>query len=195
MTAPISGPITRERFICTDASATAPGRSSRGTSVGRIALSPGAPSAFEMPTAKTHSAMSASDGLVGDRHEREQKREAELRELHAHEEPAPVDDVGEQPTERREEQQRPELREEQQTDVGRRTGQLVGVGAEHHVLHPRADVRREGAEVDDAEVAVPQRGLRGAPLERDVAVDQRVLDLLARGHRARAPRVPARRKP
>ena len=54
------------------------------------------------------------------------------------------------------------------------------VRAEHDVLHPRADVRRERAEVDDAEVAVPERGLRGAPLERDVAVDERVLELLAR---------------
>ena len=117
--------------------------------------------------------------MVGDRREREQEREAQLCQLHAHEEAAPVDDVGEQSADRRQEQQRSELREEQQADVRRRAGQLVRIRTEHHVLHPRADVRRERAEVDDAEVAVPQRGLRGTPLEGDVAVDQRVFDLLA----------------
>src|SRR5262249_45385039 len=89
-------------------------------------------------------------------------------------------DVGEQAPQRREEEQRSELSEVEQPDVGRRTGQLVRVRTEHHVLHPRTDVRCEGPEVDDAEVAVPQRGLRGATLERDVAVDERVFDLLTR---------------
>ena len=41
----------------------------------------------------------------------------ELRELRADEEPAPVDDVGEQPAERRQEQQRAELREVDEPDV------------------------------------------------------------------------------
>jgi hypothetical protein len=45
--------MTRDRFICTDCSAIAPCRSSRGTSVGRIALRPGAPSAFATPMANT----------------------------------------------------------------------------------------------------------------------------------------------
>ena len=174
------GPITRERFICTDASATAPGRSSRGTSVGRIAFSPGAPSAFAMPIANTDADDQHLRRIARQRDAREPEREHELRELGADEEPAAVDDVGEQPAERREEQQRPELREEHEADEGRRAGELQRVGAEHDVLHPRADVGREHAEVDDAEVAMPERGLRGAALERDVAVYERVLELLAR---------------
>ena len=76
---------------------------------------------------------------------------------------------------------RAELREVQQADVEPASAvSFKRVRTEHDVLHPRADVRRERAEVDDAEVAVPERGLRGAPLERDVAVDERVLELLTR---------------
>ena len=117
--------------------------------------------------------------IVRQRDAGEPERQHELRELRADEEAAPVDDVGEQAAERRQEQQRPELREEHEADVRGRAGQLERVRAEHDVLHPRADVGRERAEVDDAEVAVPERGLRGAALPRDVAVDERVLELLA----------------
>ena len=49
----MTGPITRDKFICTDMSATAPGMSGFGTSVGKIELSPGAPSAFAIPIANT----------------------------------------------------------------------------------------------------------------------------------------------
>ena len=111
------GPMTRDRFICTDASATAPGRSSRGTSVGRIALRPGAPSAFAMPIANTAATMSTCDGSSDQRDAGEPERQHELGELRADEEPAPVDDVGEQAAERRQEQQRAELREEHEADV------------------------------------------------------------------------------
>ena len=126
MNAPIGGPITRDRFICTDASETAPGRSSRGTSVGRIALRPGAPSALAMPTANTHdrdehAATDASAIATA----ASANENSELRELHADEEPAPIDHVGEQSAEHRQEQQRAELREVQQADERRRAGELV----------------------------------------------------------------------
>jgi hypothetical protein len=54
--------MTRDRFICTDINATAPGRSSLGTSVGRIALRPGAPIALAMPIANTSTAIVTRDG-------------------------------------------------------------------------------------------------------------------------------------
>ena len=60
--APIAGPMTRERFIWTDCNDTAPGRSSLGTSVGRIAPIAGAFNVFATPIASTHTKMAPFDG-------------------------------------------------------------------------------------------------------------------------------------
>jgi hypothetical protein len=59
--------------------------------------------------------------------------------------------------------------------------ELQRVRTEDDVLHPRADVRRERADVHDAKVTVAQGGLRGAALVRDVAVDEGILDVLVVG--------------
>ena len=164
--------MTRDRFICTDCSATAPGevlarherRQDRAQTRAHRARSR-CRSRTRAPRARPADGSSISTSAASP------SESTICASCDGDEQPAPVDDVGEQPADRREEQQRAELREEDEADERRRAGQLERVRAEHDVLHPRADVRRERAEVDDAEVAVPQRGLRGAPLVRDVAVD------------------------
>src|SRR3712207_7326411 len=64
----------------------------------------------------------------------------------------------------------------------RRLRQLVGVGAEHHVLHPRADVRREPAEPDRAEVPGGEGGPSGAHLDGVVALLDRKSTRLNSSH-------------
>ena len=49
-----------------------------------------------------------------------------------------------------------ELGEDDDPDEGARPGEVVGVGAQDHVLHPGADVGGEGAQEDDAKRPVPQ---------------------------------------
>ena len=44
----MAGPITRDRFICTDCNDTAPGKSGLGTSVGRMADNAGPLSALRI---------------------------------------------------------------------------------------------------------------------------------------------------
>ena len=70
-----------------------------------------------MPTANTAATISACDGWFESAIPASPNENTELRELRADEEPAAVDDVGEQAAERRQEQQRPELREEHEADV------------------------------------------------------------------------------
>ena len=181
MSAPITGPMTRERFICTDVSETAPVRSSRGTRVGRIALRPGAPSALAMPIANTSTAISTCEGCDATRRRASPNDSAPCSTCMLDEQAAPVDAVGEQTADHRQEQQRAELAEVQQPDVEAAVRQLQRVLTEDDVLHPRADVRRERPDVDDAKVAVAQRGGGGTPLVRDIAVDEGVLDVLELG--------------
>src|SRR5215216_1932664 len=162
MTAPMAGPMTRDRFICTDCSETAPGRSARGTRVGRIAAIPGALSELPTPIAKTQTTSATRDGLlVAARPASTTDRTScsscvMIKSLRR-------STVGGLLADRRHEQQRPELREEQDPDEDGRTGELVSECAEEHILHPRADVRRERPAPEDAEVAVPQRRLRRPP--------------------------------
>jgi hypothetical protein len=59
---PMAGPITRERFSCTDWRETAPGMSRFGTSTGRTAENTGALRALPMPTARTHRKTTVVDG-------------------------------------------------------------------------------------------------------------------------------------
>ena len=59
---PMAGPMTRDRFICTDCSDTAPGRSRRGTSVGRTAVNAGALRALPIPMASTLKKTRAVEG-------------------------------------------------------------------------------------------------------------------------------------
>ena len=116
--------------------------------------------------------------VMGQREAGEDDGEHELLQLHPDEQAPAVDDVGEHPAEGAEEEERTELGEHQQADVAGIAGQLQRVGAEQHVLHPGADVRRERSAPHDAEVAVTQRGLGRPGGERPVAVDERVGGLL-----------------
>ena len=86
--------------------------------------------------------------------------------------------IREYATDRREEQERTELAEGEQSRPDRRVGELVAEGDEDDVLHPRADVGCQRPRPEDAKVAVAQRGPRGAGLERDVGVDDGVGALL-----------------
>ncbi len=120
-------------------------------------------------------------GMRGPRDRRERERERTLGDLQRDEQPAPIHPVGEVAADHRQEQQRAELAEVQQPHVEAAVRELQRVRTQQHVLHPRADVRRERPDVDDAEVAVAQRRGRGSPLIGDVAVDEGVLDILEPG--------------
>ncbi len=122
MSAPIAGPMTRERFICTEISATAPVRSSRGTSVGRIALRPGAPERVRDPDREHEHDDQTVRRMRVPRDGREPERQRALQHLHADEQAAPIDPVGEQAADHRQEQQRPELAEVEQTRRRSRCG-------------------------------------------------------------------------
>ena len=102
------------------------------------------------------------------------EREEPLDQRHRDEQPATVEGVGEHAAHEGEQQQRSELREEQHADERRRLEQVVGEGAEDHVLHPAADVRQERADEHPPEHRVPQGGSGGAGSEGAVAVLQRV---------------------
>ena len=116
-TPPIAEPMTRERFICTDCSDTAPGRSSRGTSVGRIAPIAGAFSALKMPMTSTHRKIQRQVRRVDDRERDEQEREHHLHRLHRDEEAPPVHLVGDHAADLAQEEQRAELGEVDEADV------------------------------------------------------------------------------
>ena len=118
--APIAGPMTRERFICTDCSDTAPGRSSRGTSVGRIAPMAGAFSALAMPIASTHRKISVLFGWSTSTRPASTNESSICSALHRDEEAPPVHLVGDDTADLAQEQQRTELREVEEADVARR---------------------------------------------------------------------------
>ena len=111
--------MTRERFICTDCSETAPGRSSLGTSVGRIAPIAGALSAFTTPMASTQRKIAVRDGWLDGRETGKPERQQHLHDLHGDEVAAAVHHVGDHAADLTEEQERSELREVQEPDVAR----------------------------------------------------------------------------
>ena len=99
------------------------------------------------------------DGGSTDHDEREHRGEAApARSVRTIEQLLAVDDVGQHAADDRQEQERTELGEDDQADEDAgELRQVVGDGAEHDVLHPRADVGGERAEVDDAERPVRDR--------------------------------------
>ena len=167
MSAPIAGPMTRDRFIWTDVSETAPVRSSRGTSVGRIALSPGAPSALAMPIANTITTMRTRDGC--DCHATNANpndsapwstcmlTSSRRRSTRSARSPPIIDRKSNGPS----------CPKYNRPDVEPAVRERQPVRTEDDVLHPRADVRRERAAVDDAEVAVAQRRRGRSPLHTE----------------------------
>ena len=118
--------------------------------------------------------------MGGGRHESHPEREHQLLDRQDDEEAPPVDFVGQEAADHGEDQGGPELGKDDDADERGRVREVVGVGAENDVLHPRADVRGEGAEEDDAEGPVRQCRPRraGSGGKGSVPVDDRVLDLL-----------------
>ena len=92
--------------------------------------------------------------MRGEHHQRHAKGEHQLLDGEDDEEALAVDLVRQQAADHWEEESRAELGEDDDADEGARVRQIVGVGAEDHVLHPGADVRGEGAQEDDAECPV-----------------------------------------
>ena len=103
----------------------------------------------------------------------EPERQQHLQRLHRDQEAAAVHLVGDDAADLAQEQQRAELREVEDPHVAR-VADLERERAEQHVLHPRPDVRQERAAPDEAEVAVAERGTRGAASQGAVAVDDRL---------------------
>src|SRR5262249_35986925 len=84
--------------------------------------------------------------------------------------------VGHDPADDGQQQQRPDLGERERPHERARSGELVGVGAQHHRLHPRPDVRRERAEPHESELAVGEgRAGRAAAADVVVALEERFL--------------------
>ena len=106
------------------------------------------------------------------------QREDELLDREQDQKLLAVDLVGDEATYRGQEQGRSELGENDDADEGARMRDVVGVGTQHDVLHPGADVGRECTEVDDAECAMAQGGAGGPRRYGAVPIDNRVLDLL-----------------
>ena len=169
----MTGPMTREAFIWAELSEMAPGRSSLPTSPGGWPSRPArtwrcpTPTMSTMTTSRTCEGWGDSTTSATPREKTSCSSDRRIRKR------LPVDLVGQQAAHHRQDQRRPELGEDDDADEGARVREVVGVGAEDDVLHPGADVRREGAEEDDAEGPVRQGGAGRAPPggERRVAVD------------------------
>ena len=196
MRPPIAGPITRERFICTEVSATAPVRSSRGrgSEGSRSARARPARSRFRWRRRSGRSrrcegcdvhatSASASDStpcrickLTSNR--RRSTRSASRPPIIDKNNSGPSWPKNSRPTK------------------NPLWVSLQRVLAEDDVLHPRADVGRERPDVHDAKIAVPERGRSRTPLVRDVAVDEGVFDVLELGapRRRQHARAPYRRR-
>ncbi len=108
------------------------------------------------------------------------QREHELLDRQHDQEPLAIHLVGQQAAEHGQDQRRPELGENDDADERARVRQVVRIGAQHDVLHPRPDVRGKGPEEHDPERPVAQRRPRRprACRKRRVTIDDRVLDLL-----------------
>ena len=156
-TAASVGPRTRLPLMAAEFRLIAPGRSARSTSNGMLAWKAGALSALAMPVRAT-APYSAHSGLLRGDERGERDGDDHLDDLHDDQEAHPVEAVGEQSADQREQQHRPELDEDQQPDEGGRFGAVVDVRGEREVLHPRADERQRHADEHDAEVAVRERG-------------------------------------
>ena len=103
----MAGPITRLRFTCVELSEMAPGRSVRPTRLGSTALHAGRLRALPMPMANTQANRAQRDGSSPDPDDgRQDQREDRLLELEDDQEQPAVEQVGEEPAEQPEEQQR-----------------------------------------------------------------------------------------
>ena len=166
----MAGPITRLPLIIVELRAMAAPRSSWPTSDGSTAPHTGALRALPMPTARTQPKMSTRDGLSAPATMAARTSEntscsvcrtmSSLRRSRASATMPPTTDSS---------SSGPSWAKASSADERARPGQLVGVRAEHHGLHPRADVRGERAQPHEAELAVGQ-GRAGGPDAADVVV-------------------------
>ena len=173
----MTGPMTRDRFMFTELSETAPARSSLSTSCGTSDPNVGAYTAWPMPMASVHR-KSAELRRVREWRSSDEQGEDGLLDAHDDEQLPPIEDVGERAADHREQQQRHQLGEDDQADEDGRPGDLVGEGAEDHVLHPAADVRQERPQEDAPEGGVGEGGPSGARGEGAIAFEEGVLRVL-----------------
>ena len=136
--------------------------------------------ALPAPTPSTITTNNTWEGLGDSDDQRHPQREHQLLDRQHDQEPLAIHLVRQQAAEHGQDESRAELGEDDDADERARVGQVVGVGAEYDVLHPRPDVRGERPEEDDAERAVAEGrpGRPGAGRNRRVAVDNGVFDLL-----------------
>ena len=157
----MAGPITRDRFICTDCSDTA-GEVGPRTRVGRIAAIAGALNELPTPMADAHDDGDAR-GIARRGQPRKDDGQDELLELGDDQELAAVDDVREHASDGRHEQQRPSCAKNRTpTKTADPVSSYPNAPRSTFCIH--ADVRREGPAPEDAEsrfrsaaCAVPRR--------------------------------------
>ena len=115
---PIAGPITRDRFICTDVERDRAGQVFAGHERRQDRAQARARRARSRCRSRTRDRRSAALRRIVEQRDarRARTRAPAARAATLTRKPAPVDDVGEQPAERRQEQQRAELREEHEAD-------------------------------------------------------------------------------
>ena len=118
--------------------------------------------------------------MCGQHHEGDAEGEDHLLERQQDQEFPTIHPVSDETADHRQQQGWAELGEDHDADVRARVGELEGIGTEHDVLHPGADVRGEGPEEDDPEGSMAEGGADGAAGRRNngVTVDDSVLDLL-----------------
>ena len=183
----MAGPMTRDRFICTDWRDTAPGMSRLGTSTGSTAEKTGAFSALPIPTARTQRKMSVVEGWCRDAVQASTSEKTSCSTWQATSSRFRSTRSAKRPTDDGQQEEGAELGEADGGDVGGRVGQLVGQHPEGDVLHPRADIGREGAQPHRTEGRMGQGPPGAARRIGEVAVDLGVVGLVELGGEGSGP--------
>ena len=160
-TAASAGPSTRLALIITEFRLTAPARSARSTSNGTLAWNAGALRALPIPISSEATKSVHNGACVATSAARTMLKVSCTDCIATRNGPA-GEPVGQHAGGDRQQQQRSELREHEQTDESRRAGPVLDVGRKGEVLHPRADVGGEQPEPDQPEVAVGEGRAGGA---------------------------------
>ena len=175
---PIAGPMTRDAFMLTELSDTAPARSLRGTRVGVSDRKAGDWRAAPVPMKATAKRNSARDGLGFSAIQARNSEPTSCSTLSHRMSLRRSKVSASAAADHRQQQLGAEVGEAHEADEPGAPGDGVGHRRDDDVLHPAADVRREHPEEEGAEVAVAQGGADGADLGRAVAVEEGVLGLL-----------------
>ena len=158
-----SGPNTRARLNWIEFSAIAFGRSFFSTSDGTSDWYAGPPNACAEPgDERQRQDVPDADDVPGDTSAASVNAVAICTYCDAEQQVAAIVAVGDDAADQRQQQDRQLAEEVVEAEVERRFGELEDEPALRDLLHPGADRRGEGAEPQDAEIPVGERGERAA---------------------------------